>query len=114
MLPGNSAGYLSNADENNAYPYTFTVGTISVRQPSKWTGTVCAVVCVHAVVSVLVGRGVGLTAFGDLSQCVLLSCATLGILLNTRTARQERATLLGSHGAGLRNVALCAGSVDLF
>lgn len=77
--------YLSNVCRTEARTYTFKVGLISVRQPSRWTGTVCAVVCVHAVVSLLAARGVGLTAFGDLTQCVLLLCATLAILSNTRT-----------------------------
>jgi len=60
------------------------VGVISVRQPSKWTGTVCAVVCVYTAVSLLVSRSVGLTSFGDLTQCVLLFCATIAILSNIR------------------------------
>jgi diguanylate cyclase (GGDEF)-like protein len=53
---------------------------------------VCAVVCVHVFVSLLAPRGIGLTTFGDLTQCVLLSCATLFILLNIRT-RYKRARL---------------------
>ncbi|MGD0310632.1 MAG: GGDEF domain-containing protein [Acidobacteriota bacterium] len=78
-----------------------------MRQPSKWTGTVCAVVCVHALVSVLVGRGVGLTAFGDLTQCVLLSCATLGILSNTRTHDKKEQLFWGLMGLGC-GMWLCA------
>ncbi|MGB9362417.1 MAG: GGDEF domain-containing protein [Candidatus Sulfotelmatobacter sp.] len=83
------------------------MGTISVRQPSKWTGIVCAVVCVDAVVSVLVGRGVGLTAFGDITQCVLLSCATIGILSNTRTPEKKERLFWGLMGLGC-GMWLCA------
>ncbi len=45
----------------------------------------CAVVGVHIGVSLLAQRSTGLTAFGDLAQCVLLFCATLAILSNIRT-----------------------------
>ena len=78
-----------------------------MRQPSKWTGIVCAVVCVDAVVSVLVGRGVGLTAFGDITQCVLLSCATIGILSNTRTPEKKERLFWGLMGLGC-GMWLCA------
>jgi diguanylate cyclase (GGDEF)-like protein len=43
---------------------------------------VCAVVCVHVLVSLLAPHSFGLTAFGDLTQCVLLLCATLAIVWN--------------------------------
>ncbi len=49
----------------------------------------CAVVCVHVLVSLLVRRGTGLTAFGDLTQCVLLSGATLSILSNIRASDKK-------------------------
>ena len=45
----------------------------------------CAVVCVHLFVSLLTPRGIGLTAFGDLTQSALLLCATLLVLSNIRT-----------------------------
>jgi diguanylate cyclase (GGDEF)-like protein len=61
------------------------VGLISVRQPGKWTGIVCAVVCAHVFVSVLVPRSIALTAFGDLTQCALLFFAMLSILSNMKT-----------------------------
>jgi diguanylate cyclase (GGDEF)-like protein len=50
---------------------------------------VCAVVCADAVVSLLAPRSTGLTAFGDLLQCVLLLCGTLFILVNVRTAEKK-------------------------
>lgn len=45
----------------------------------------CAVVCIHILVSLSVPRSTGLTAFGDLTQFALLFCATLAILSNVRT-----------------------------
>jgi len=45
-------------------------------------GVVCAVVGVHLLVSLFAPRSFGLTAFGDLAQCVLLFCATLAIASN--------------------------------
>ena len=60
-----------------------------MKQPGRWTGIVCAVVCVHLFVSVLAPRGIGLTAFGDLTQCALLLCATLFFLSNIRTSYKK-------------------------
>ena len=39
-------------------------------------------VCVHLLLALLLPRSSGLTAFGDLTQCILLLSATLAILLN--------------------------------
>jgi diguanylate cyclase (GGDEF)-like protein len=50
---------------------------------------VCAVVFVHLCVSLLAPRSVGLTAFGDLTQSILLLCATLAVLSNTRTSYKK-------------------------
>jgi diguanylate cyclase (GGDEF)-like protein len=50
---------------------------------------VCAVVCVHLCVSLLAPRGIGLTAFGDLTQSALLLCATFSILSNVRTSYKK-------------------------
>jgi diguanylate cyclase (GGDEF)-like protein len=64
---------------------------------------VCAVVCVHVVVSLLAPRSIGLTAFGDLTQFALLLCATLSILSNIRTS-YKRARLfwaLMAFGCGM-------------
>jgi diguanylate cyclase (GGDEF)-like protein len=65
------------------------VGLISVRQPGKWTGIVCAVVFAHVSVTLLVPHSIGLTAFGDLTQCALLLCGTLFILSNIRTTDKK-------------------------
>src|ERR1039458_3996734 len=52
-------------------------------------GLVCAVVYVHVSVTLLAPRSTGLTAFGDLTQCILLFCATLSILSNIRTSDKK-------------------------
>ena len=83
--------------------YTLRVGLISVPQPSKWTGIVCAVVCLHILVTLLAPRSIGLTAFGDLTQCVLLFCATVSILSNIRSSDKKAQlfwTLMGC-GCGM-------------
>ncbi len=49
----------------------------------------CAVVCVHLLVSLLAPRSTGLTAFGDLTQSALLLCATVAILSNVRTSYKK-------------------------
>jgi diguanylate cyclase (GGDEF)-like protein len=54
--------------------------------PGKWTGMVCAIACTHLLVSLLASPSVGLTAFGDILQCVLLLCATVAVLSNIRTS----------------------------
>src|ERR1700720_2178469 len=59
--------------------------------------------CVHLLLSVLLPRSSGLTAFGDLTQCILLLSATLAILLNAIKA-EGRARLfwaLMSLGIGM-------------
>jgi diguanylate cyclase (GGDEF)-like protein len=56
---------------------------------------VCAVVCIHIAVTFLAPRSIGLTAFGDLTQCVLLLCATLSILSNI-TTRDKKTQLFWS------------------
>jgi len=61
------------------------VELISLRKPDKWSGIVFAVIGVHIFVSSLAPRSAGLTAFGDLTQCGLLFCATLWVVLNART-----------------------------
>ncbi|MGC2370833.1 MAG: hypothetical protein WA474_17325, partial [Candidatus Sulfotelmatobacter sp.] len=65
------------------------MGSISVRQPSKWMGIVCAVVCVHILVTLLASHSIGLTAFGDLLQCALLFAGTLSIFSNIKTTDKK-------------------------
>jgi diguanylate cyclase (GGDEF)-like protein len=65
------------------------VGLISSKRPGRGMGIVCAVVCVHLIVSLLVPRGTRLTAFGDLTQSALLLWATFSILSNVRTSYKK-------------------------
>ncbi len=60
----------------------------------------CAVVCAHILVSVLVPRSTGLTAFGDLTQCFLLFCGTLSILSNVRTSDKKAQRFWALMGIG--------------
>jgi len=46
-------------------------------------------VCVHVLVSLLAPRSFGLTAFGDLTQCALLLCATLTIVWNIGASNKK-------------------------
>lgn len=46
----------------------------------KWCLAASGLVCVHAFLSLRLSRSFALTAFGDLSQCILLLLATLSIL----------------------------------
>jgi diguanylate cyclase (GGDEF)-like protein len=50
---------------------------------------VCAVVCAHITVTLIAPRSIGLTAFGDLTQCVLISCATVSLLSNIRSSDKK-------------------------
>jgi hypothetical protein len=64
---------------------------------------VCALICVHVVVSLSAPRGFALTAFGDILQNVILLCATVAFVTNTKTA-SPRARLfwaLMSLGVGI-------------
>ena len=49
----------------------------------------CAIVCVHLIVSVCAHRSLALTAFGDLLQCVLLLSATISVGSNIRAHCQK-------------------------
>jgi diguanylate cyclase (GGDEF)-like protein len=61
---------------------------------------VCALVCVHVFVSLLAPRSIGLTAFGDITQSVLLICATVAVLLNVRTSYKRAQLFWALMGLG--------------
>ncbi|MGC1449511.1 MAG: GGDEF domain-containing protein [Candidatus Sulfotelmatobacter sp.] len=61
----------------------------------------CAVVCVHVVLSLLAPRGFALTAFGDILQNVVLLCATVAFLVNVRTASPKARLFWALMGLGL-------------
>lgn len=60
----------------------------------------CAVVCVHILVFLFLPRGTALTAFGDLTQCALLLCATLSIGYNIKTNSKKARLFWGLMAAG--------------
>ena len=61
----------------------------------------CAVVCVHILVSLLVPRGFALTAFGDILQNLILLCATVAVLSNVRKASPKARLFWALLGLGL-------------
>jgi diguanylate cyclase (GGDEF)-like protein len=62
---------------------------------------VCAVVCVHVLLSFLAPRGFALTAFGDILQNIILLCATAAVLSNVRTASPKARLFWALMGLGL-------------
>jgi diguanylate cyclase (GGDEF)-like protein len=62
---------------------------------------VCAVVCVHVLLSVLARRGFALTAFGDILQNILLLGATVALLVNARMAAPKARLFWALMGLGV-------------
>ncbi len=67
----------------------------------RWTAIVCAVVCVHVLLSLLVPRGFALTAFGDILQNTILLCATVAVVSNVRKASPKARLFWALLGLGL-------------
>ena len=68
---------------------------------------VCAVVCIHILISLLVPRGFGLTAFGDLTQCILLACGFVSAMVNVATSDKKARFFWALMSLGL-SMWLCA------
>jgi diguanylate cyclase (GGDEF)-like protein len=62
---------------------------------------VCAVVCVHVLLSLLAPRGFALMAFGDILQNIILLCATIAVLANVKTASPKARWFWALMGLGL-------------
>jgi diguanylate cyclase (GGDEF)-like protein len=64
---------------------------------------VCALAFAHILVSLLASPSLGLTTFGDLTQCILLFCATVAVLSNIRTTdkREQMFWLLMALGCAM-------------
>jgi diguanylate cyclase (GGDEF)-like protein len=62
---------------------------------------VCAVVCVHILLSLLAPRGFALTAFGDILQNLVLLCATVAFFANVKTASPKARLFWVLMGLGL-------------
>lgn len=79
------------------------MGNFPLQYARKWTAIVCAVVCVHILLSLLAPRGFVLTAFGDLAQCGLLLCGTIAALFNVTNAQRKARFfwILMGFGSGL-------------
>jgi diguanylate cyclase (GGDEF)-like protein len=77
------------------------VGKSPLQNARKWTAIVCAVVCVHVVLSLQAPRGFALTAFGDILQNVILLCATIAAVANVRTASPKARLFWALVGLGL-------------
>ncbi len=77
------------------------MGKSPLEHARKWTAIVCAVVCVHILLSLLASRGFALTAFGDILQNVVLLCATVAFLSNVRTATPKARLFWALMGLGL-------------
>ena len=67
-----TSDYLGNACSCPATIQSETWGNLRSSTPGKWTAIVCAVVCVHVLLSLLAPRGFALTAFGDILQNIIL------------------------------------------
>ena len=65
------------------------MGSAALQSGRKWTVGICALVCLHVLVSVFVPRGFALTAFGDILQNLVLLCAVLGFAANIGVASQK-------------------------
>ena len=61
----------------------------------------CTVVAVHVLLSIFAPRGFVLTAFGDILQNLILLCATVGVVVNMRTASPKARLFWALLGLGL-------------
>ena len=77
------------------------MGNSPLQYARKWTAIVCAVVCVHVLLSLLAPRGFALTAFGDILQNAILLCATVAVLANVKTASPRTRLFWVLMGLGL-------------
>ena len=83
------------------------MGNAPLQHAGKWKATVCVVVCVHILLSLLAPRGFALTAFGDLTQSILLLFATFAVLSNVRAANKKARLFWALMGLGFA-LWLCA------
>jgi diguanylate cyclase (GGDEF)-like protein len=77
------------------------VGKFAQKPAKTWTAIVCAVVCVHVLLSLLASRGFALTAFGDILQNIILLGATVAVFSNMRKTSPKAQLFWGLLGLGL-------------
>ena len=78
-----------------------TVEGLPLQFARRWTATVCAVVCVHVVLSLVAPRSFALTAFGDLLQCILLFCGAWAIFATVRRTSSKARLFWALMGFGV-------------
>jgi diguanylate cyclase (GGDEF)-like protein len=76
------------------------VGSALLESRRNWIVGVCALVCGHVLLSLLVPRGFVLTAIGDLLQGAIIFSAGLAVLSNVRTACQKARLFWALMGLG--------------
>jgi diguanylate cyclase (GGDEF)-like protein len=94
-------GYVGNTPTIHKTFTILNVGDSPLQHRRKWTTIVCAVVCVHVLLSLLSPRSFPLTAFGDVLQNVILLCATVAFLTNIKTASPKARLFWALMGLGL-------------
>jgi len=87
--------------------YNLDVGSAPLQNRSplvrrhEWTIIICAVVCGHVLLSLLVPRGFVLTALGDILQNIILLGATIAFLANVKSAPPKARLFWALMGLGL-------------
>jgi diguanylate cyclase (GGDEF)-like protein len=93
--------YFGNSYADSGEHTIGNVGISPLQHARRWIAIVCAVVCVHVLVSLLVPRGFALTAFGDILQNIVLLWAAVSIVANVRTASPKARLFWALMGLGL-------------
>lgn len=77
------------------------MGKSRLQNGRNWAIGICALVCVHVGLSLVVARSFALTAFGDILQNIILLVATIAFLTNVRTTSGRTRMFWGLTGFGL-------------
>ncbi len=101
LTVGGWRSYLGNTGTHSCETYNSWVGISTSQDGRRWTLAILALVCVHVVVSVVVPRGIFLTAFGDLVQNLVLFAAAIAFLTNVRTDSAKPRLFWALMGLGL-------------
>jgi diguanylate cyclase (GGDEF)-like protein len=79
--------YLSNVLSVGTHTYNLSVGIRPIEYPKKCVLAVVIMITVQVMLSLSFPHSFGLTAFGDVTQCLLLLAGLIAILPNATTAR---------------------------
>ena len=77
------------------------MGSRALQNGRSWTIGICALVCVHILLSLIVPRSFALTAFGDLLQNVVLLGATVAFWVTVRSTSGRARLFWALMGLGL-------------